>query len=106
MVDCNQFNCHISQSCHPHRVCLGGGIKYPVKIIFKWKIKRTKSSCVTPAFTYADIKVTYQCRKKVMTERVWLTGQRCVNGCWDLERKSCSVIIKKSVWRVQMELSQ
>lgn len=33
------------------------------------------------------------------------TGQHSGNGVWDLERKSCSLIIKKSVWWVQMELS-
>lgn len=109
MVDCNQFDCHISQSCHPHRGCVGvvvGGLNILSRSFSSGRSNVPNLVASPPAFTYADVKVTYQCRKKVVTERVWLTGQRCVNGCWDLERKSCSVIIKKSVWRVQMELSQ
>lgn len=104
MVDCNRFYCHVSQSCHPH---INQGIKYPVNSILKSKIKHWKRRWVTPAFAFADVKVTYQSRK-ILDWKAWInrdTGQHSGNGVWDLERKSCSLIIKKSVWWVQMELS-
>lgn len=104
MVDCNGCYCHVSQSCHPH---INQGIKYPVKNILKLKIKHWKYRWVIPAFTFADDEVTYQSRK-IPDWKAWInrdTGQHSGNGVWDLERKSCSLIIKKSVWWVQMELS-
>lgn len=109
MVDCNQFDCHISQSCHPHRgcVCVGGGGLNILSRSFSSGRSNVPNLVASPLPSHMQtLRLHINVEKKVVTERVWLTGQRCVNGCWDLERKSCSVIIKKSVWRVQMELSQ